>query len=56
MARKRVSQREIAEALGVSQPAIANRLSGRTPIDVNELHAIASMLDVDASDLIKVSA
>lgn len=56
MARKRVTQQTVAEHLGVSQPAVAARMSGKTPLDVNELFAIADLLDVPASQLLDGAA
>ena len=56
IARRNLSQRVIAEHLGVSQPSFSARMSGKTPIDVNELFAIADLLDVDPAALLKESA
>lgn len=52
MARRRVSQREVAERLGVSQQSLSYRLTGRTPFDVGELAAIADVLGVTAASLL----
>ncbi len=52
MARRSMSQTQIAERLGISQPAVSARLLGRTPFDVNELVAIAEVLGVPVSTLI----
>ena len=56
LARQRVSQRSLAVGLGMSPAALSNRLSGATPIDVNELGAIADALGVSASALLGVAA
>ena len=56
LARQRVSQRTLADELGMSPAALSNRLAGATPIDVNELGAIADALGVSASALLDVAA
>ena len=56
MARKRVTQQAAADALRMSQPAFSARMSGKTPLDVNELFAIADLLAVDPAALLKESA
>jgi hypothetical protein len=37
----------------MSPAAMSSRLTGQTPIDVNELHAIAGALELDVADLLK---
>lgn len=56
IARQRVSQRMLAEGLGMSPAALSNRLTGMTPIDVNELDAIADLLGVTPGSLLDVAA
>ena len=56
IARQRVSQRTLADRLGMSPAALSNRLTGMTPIDVNELSAIADVLGVDPASLLVVAA
>lgn len=51
MARKKVSQTELATHLGLSQTSVSARLGGRIAFDINELHAIASFLGVPLSAL-----
>lgn len=46
MAERRVTQSDVAGELGLTQPAIARRLNGLVPFDVNELAAVASLLNV----------
>lgn len=46
MREKGVTQVELAAALGMTQPAISNRLRGIVPFDINELAAIARILEV----------
>lgn len=52
MARKRVTQTDLAAALGVSQMTISRRLNGRAPFDVEELAAVALALDVPLATLV----
>lgn len=46
MARQRVSQQPIADALGMSRQALSRRLVGEIPFDVSELEQIANFLGV----------
>jgi transcriptional regulator with XRE-family HTH domain len=52
MGRRRVTGATIAKELGVSAAWISYRLSGRQPIDLNDLAAIARVLDVPVADLL----
>lgn len=55
MAEKRVTQEQAAAALGLSQVAVSRRLSGSVPFDVNELKAVADLLDEPLSSLTEVA-
>jgi hypothetical protein len=46
LARKRRSGRSVALELGWTQPYMSRRLNGDVPFDVNDLAAIAEVLDV----------
>lgn len=46
MARRKVSQVTVAAHLGLSQTVVSARLNGRVAFDINELTAIAELLDV----------
>lgn len=46
MAEKRVTQVSLAERVGMPQPVISGRLTGRTPWRVDELVKVAQALDV----------
>lgn len=46
MARRRVTQDQVAALLGMSQPQISKRLLGEIPFDLGELRRIAEFLDV----------
>lgn len=52
MARRKMSQRALAAALGKPQPFVYRRLSGRVAFDVDELAQVAQLLDIDARDLL----
>jgi transcriptional regulator with XRE-family HTH domain len=52
MARRRITQSDLATALGVSQPAVSARLAGRTPFTVAELATAARVVDVPLSQLL----
>jgi transcriptional regulator with XRE-family HTH domain len=52
MARRKVSGRELSAKLGVSPSWISYRLSGKQPIDVNDLLRIANVLGVGVHDLL----
>jgi transcriptional regulator with XRE-family HTH domain len=49
LARRRMSGRQAAFALGWKQPYIARRISGEIPFDVNDLSAVADLLEVPVS-------
>lgn len=51
LARRKVSQTQIAMLLGISQAGVSRRLLGQTPMDVNEVAAIAEFLDIPVSAL-----
>lgn len=52
LARKGISQTELAAKLDVSQPFISRRLLARVPFDVAELAGIAEILDIPMSVLV----
>ena len=52
MARQGRTQRELAEMLGVSQPTVSARLSGRRDFTVAELRRISKWLGVPLRTLI----
>lgn len=51
LARRKVSQTQIAMLLGISQAGVSRRLLGQTPMDVNEIAAIAEFLDIPVAAL-----
>lgn len=52
LARRRISGRQAARDLGWKPAYIWRRLDGRTPFDVNDLAALAQLLQVPASSLL----
>jgi transcriptional regulator with XRE-family HTH domain len=54
IARQRISQRDLANYLGLSQQSVSARLLGRIPLDVNELVRVAEFLNVPLGTLLPV--
>lgn len=52
MARKRMTQFQLAQHLDLSQAAVSRRLSGLTAFDVNELQQVADLLEVSPASLL----
>ena len=52
MARRRMLQGALAEHLHLSQTGVSKRLAGETPFDINELVAIARLLEVELCQLL----
>lgn len=55
LARHRIPQTDVADTLDMSQASVSRRLTGETPLDVNELQAIASRIGVPITDLLPVA-
>jgi transcriptional regulator with XRE-family HTH domain len=53
LARRRKTQRDLGDLLGVGQPAIAARLSGGQDWRLAELRAVAGFLDVPLATLLQ---
>jgi transcriptional regulator with XRE-family HTH domain len=51
MARRRISSRKIAHQLGWSEVYLSRRLTGAVPFNVNDLAAVAEILDLPISSL-----
>lgn len=56
ISRRRITQLALAQRLGMSPASMSSRLTGQTPIDVNELDAIASELGLPIAALIEDAA
>lgn len=52
MARQRVSQLRLGEAMGISQQQVSARLNGRIAFDTAELDVVAEFLRVPVSQFI----
>lgn len=51
MGRHAVNQTKLAQALGISQPSLSDRLRGIVPWDVDDLYAVAEHFSVDVRNL-----
>lgn len=54
VAHQRRTKGDLAAAMGMSRSTLARRLAGRTPWTVNEVEALAGLLEVDALELFGV--
>jgi len=52
MARRGVTQSRVGAWLGMAPSAVSHRLTGRTPLDINELVKIADLLNVPLGRLL----
>lgn len=52
LARRHLTQRDLAKALGVTQQAISQRMLGRIAFDVNQLGAAAEFLGITPEQLL----
>jgi transcriptional regulator with XRE-family HTH domain len=55
MKRQRIRQPVIAAALGLSQASVSRKLTGHTPLTVDELAVVADVLGVDLVELVKAA-
>ena len=53
MARRSVTQAQLADVLGLRTSAVSRRIMAETPFDVDELILIARYLDVSIPDLLQ---
>jgi predicted transcriptional regulator len=56
MARERIPQTRLADALDLSNAAVSRRLSGQTAFELDELPVVAQLLGVDVNTLISGGA
>lgn len=56
MGRQRKEQKDLAEALGVTQATISRRLSGERPFSLNDLERLAAYFGVPLASLIRERA
>lgn len=52
MARRRKSQADIADLLGITRQGVSQRLLGRVDFRLSEVQQIATFLEVSVADLI----
>lgn len=52
MARRGVTQQQVAEVLGLSQSAVSRRLLGQAPISIDQLFEITERFGIDMASII----
>lgn len=52
LARRRVTQRQAARSLGISEATFSDRVRGRTRLTLDDIERFAALLDVDPADLL----
>ena len=55
-ARRNLSQREVAERIGMSQASFSRRMNGEQPWDLNELDKLADLFRMDVREFIPLAA
>lgn len=55
LARRRISQAQFARTFGMNGQWVWRRLSGETPMTLDDLDMFASLLDLDAAELLRQS-
>lgn len=56
MARRGFTQKQLADLLGMSQPTVSGRMTGRTDFTVSEVRAVARWLGVPLVALLEDAA
>lgn len=56
LARRRVTQTQLASVLGIPQPAVSRRLGGKVPFSIDELADLAAYLGMPVASLITADA
>lgn len=52
LGRRNLQQKDLAEALGLTQSSVSLRLSGKMPFTLDDLASIASWLDITLGELL----
>ena len=52
MARRGITQQQVADVLGLSQAAVSRRLLGQSPISIDQLFAITEHFGIDMASII----
>lgn len=52
MGRKRMTQAALASAVGMSRPALSDRLACRRPFDTDQIVGICAALELDPAELL----
>lgn len=50
MKEKDITQKEIADAIGIAAPTVSQKINGIRPMDLDEARIIAEKLEIDSSD------
>lgn len=56
LARRSLTQADLATALGVTQPSVSRRMSGQTPFTVDEVAKAAALLGLPVTALVEDAA
>jgi len=56
MARRKVTQQQVAAVLKIAQTQVSRRLNGQVSFNVDELQAVANLLGLPVQDLVSVRA
>jgi len=54
-ARRRLTQQDLANAIGVSRAGVSERLRGAVPFDTDELAAIGGLLDMPPAEILEIA-
>lgn len=52
MARRKVTQQQVADVLGIAQTQVSRRLNGQVSFNVDELQAVAHLLGMSVQSLV----
>lgn len=55
LARKGLTQKQLAAVLGVTETTLSGRIRGRTPFDTDELALISDLIGVPIAELLPAS-
>ena len=50
MREKEITQKDVAEALGIAAPTVSQKINGVRPIDLDEARALATLLGIESGE------
>jgi len=50
MREKEITQKDVAEALGIAAPTVSQKINGVRPIDLDEARALAMLLGIESGE------